>query len=106
MFISALLFYFDFVSSPIQLFTSLLELSGAVILGIGLLRSEVGIERDSTMKATNKSGGAFHVGGDEKKRNELDLLSVSSEARDTVDAFTGILFLSTGFAVQIISKAF
>lgn len=88
-----------------QIFALLLDIIGAVILGFGLIRSEVGIERDSTTVATNTAEGSFNItektGDGEGMRTKLDPLSVSSEARDTVDALAGILFLTSGFILQI-----
>lgn len=81
----------------------LLDLLGAFILGVGLLRSEVGIERDSistTEAATGLWGG---TGGERHSEEFRDPLSVSSEARDTVDALWGITFLMLGFGFQALA---
>lgn len=89
--------------NTLQVSGLLLDLSGAVILGVGLIRTETGIERDAKYVATNTAGEVFNVGGEEKHRNKLDLVSVSSEARDTVDAIVGVSFLFVGFTLQLLA---
>lgn len=87
----------------LQVLGLLLDLVGAFILGVGLLRSEVGIERDSirtTKKATGTWGGFDREGRSTEYR---DPLSVSSEARDTADACAGIIFLIVGFGLQVLA---
>lgn len=81
----------------------LLDLLGAFILGVGLLRSEVGIERDS-IATTEAATGLWAGYGRERHSDEFrHPLSVSSEARDTVDALGGITFLMIGFGFQALA---
>lgn len=88
------------LSSRLQFCGLLLDLLGAFILGVGLLRSEVGIERDSI--ATTEAATGLWAGYDRERHSEefRDPMSVSSEARDTVDALWGITFLLIGFGSQ------
>jgi hypothetical protein len=90
-------------TSFLQLTGLLLDLTGAVFLGIGLLRSASGIERDSTLIATDTFEGEINTGNEDSNHNKRDLLSVSSEARDTVDATIGITLLLAGFILQIVA---
>ena len=94
------------IGSPLQVTGLLFDVVGAFILGIGLLRSEVGIERDAIAMRTN----VFQriAGRTDVEMSELhtrDPLSVSSEARDTVDAAAGVTLLIIGFTLQILAVA-
>lgn len=88
--------------NPIQVWGLLLDLVGAFVLGVGLLRSDVGIERDS-ISTTEAATGLFAGSDGETHSDEYrDPLSVSSEARDTVDGLAGVSFLIVGFSLQVL----
>jgi hypothetical protein len=88
--------------NSIQVSGLLLDLIGAFVLGVGLLRSDVGIERDS-MSTTEAAAASWDSHeGDTLADEYRDPLSVSSEARDTVDGLAGICFLMVGFALQLV----
>jgi len=69
--------------NSIQVWGLLLDLVGAFILGVGLLRSDVGIERDSILMTEAATGLLAGSDGETYAEEYRDPLSVSSEARDT-----------------------
>lgn len=95
------------IRSPLQVTGLLFDVVGAFILGIGLLRSEVGIERDAQAIPTGvvKERLRFYPGDTDEivPTYERHPLSVSSEARDTVDAAAGVTLLIIGFTLQILA---
>ena len=87
--------------NSIQVWGLLLDLVGAFILGVGLVRSDVGIERDSILMMEAATGLWAGSDGETYSEKYRDPLSVSSEARDTVDGLAGVSFLIVGFSMQV-----
>lgn len=77
-----------------QVYGLILDMTGAVVLTLGLFRSPKQIQRDTK----SETYGATLGGG-----ISYDSGSLSSEVQKTVDGFYGALFLVIGFTLQILS---
>lgn len=79
----------------LQVYGLLLDCFGAVLIASGLFRGVEGIERD----AQTRSAGLVFASTTVWKDNK----SLSAVVRNTVDGFWGMVYLVSGFSVQIMA---